>query len=1030
MDSNTLDPDVADLVCRWESLKRQGQPASPEIVCAERPDLLDAVRQAIGAIERFPVLPDGHEARPRSPATLIDSQPPIRAAGAEEAPFPKNLGKYKIVAELGKGSFGTVFKGYDEDLHLEVAIKVPHRHRLHSDADRELFLKEARILAGLDHANIIPAFAFDRTDDGRCYVVCKFVQGSTSLADSMKERVFSAREAATIVAAIANALHYAHRQGLVHRDIKPKNILIDGSGKPFVIDFGLALKDEDFGEAEDFAGTIPFMSPEQARFESNRLDGRSDIFSLGVVFYELLTGKRPFRGETKGKLLDQIKNMEPKPPRMIDDKIPKELERICLKALRKSVHERYTTAKDMADELLEATKPGTSETIPDFSIPLHEVERRLLSSEGIEEDELLGLLRRLNQTTLPRRVLPRIFRCLTNSSQQVRQEARSLLHSFGWNKVSDAVEDLARQGNSGIVDVLDGLAAFKAHPEVVELLDRLLVCLKGDLRNRAILLLERKRLALDLEEMAALFREIRSPYRLQKALGQGLVTAAYLAHAEGTELAVVVRLLRSELVGQALLRTQFLDANKKALHLVQENLVLTREVRAFPERNIYFAVRDYVDGVTLQKVLEGGKRFESAQILAIFRQLLAALAAVHHKGMVHGGVKPSNIFICADDRVVLGDPSLPVKATGLVLDRLSYDYRYAAPETLHGTGTPGAPSDLYALGCVLYELACGEPPFVSDNYLELAYHHMHEEPERIGDFVILKTLGTGGMGTVYMARDSRLGRLVALKVIQLLESDSTSAERQQRVLTEARAVALLQHPHIVQIFEIGEDEGRLYLALEFVPGGSLAERLRREKLPPRIVAQGMAMLARAVQYAHEHGVLHRDLKPSNILLTEDGQPKIADFGLAKLQELPEERQAVTSEGVIVGTPSYMAPEQAAGERDRIGPAVDIYSLGTILYESLTGRPPFQGKTVMELLSQLATKEPISPQSLTDEVSVELSAICLKCLEKDPENRYASAQALAEDLERWLAGQPVSAARQTTLGRFVGSMQQKIWRKRK
>jgi WD40 repeat protein/tRNA A-37 threonylcarbamoyl transferase component Bud32 len=270
-----------------------------------------------------------------------------------------------------------------------------------------------------------------------------------------------------------------------------------------------------------------------------------------------------------------------------------------------------------------------------------------------------------------------------------------------------------------------------------------------------------------------------------------------------------------------------------------------------------------------------------------------------------------------------------------------------------------------------------------------------------GDYEILDGVAEGGMGVVYYARQISLNRAVALKMIR--SGHLASPSEVQRFRTEAEAAATLDHPHIVPIYEIGEHKSRHYFTMKLLDGGNLAERLARSKASPREAARLTATLARAVHHAHERGILHRDIKPTNILLDETGQPHLTDFGLAKV--LHHSRN-VTQSRVVLGTPSYMAPEQAMGEQ--ITTAADVYSLGALLYEMLAGRPPFKGDTALEILSQVRDKEPERLHKLLAGVDRDLEAICLKCLEKEVARRYASALALATDLEHWIAGKPVQA----------------------
>jgi hypothetical protein len=270
---------------------------------------------------------------------------------ADAAPtLPPYIGRYRVEKVLGGGAFGLVYLAHDDQLQRRVAIKVPHAYLVARPEAAAGYLAEARTVASLDHPNVAPVHEFGSTMEFPCFVVSKYIDGA-DLATRLTQGRLSLHEAVELVAAVADALHHAHKQGLVHRDIKPGNILLDKIGKPFVTDFGLALHEQDLGKGPGFAGTPTYMSPEQARGEGNRVDGRSDIFSLGVVFYELLTGRRPFRAESQPELTMQIITQEARPPRQIDDRIPRELDRICLKALAKRPAERYSAARDLADDL-------------------------------------------------------------------------------------------------------------------------------------------------------------------------------------------------------------------------------------------------------------------------------------------------------------------------------------------------------------------------------------------------------------------------------------------------------------------------------------------------------------------------------------------------------------------------------------------------------------------------------------------------------------------------------------------------------
>src|SRR5881227_3256635 len=275
----------------------------------------------------------------------------------------------------------------------------------------------------------------------------------------------------------------------------------------------------------------------------------------------------------------------------------------------------------------------------------------------------------------------------------------------------------------------------------------------------------------------------------------------------------------------------------------------------------------------------------------------------------------------------------------------------------------------------------------------------------LGDYELLEEIGRGGQGVVFRARQKILNRTVALKVISL--GQWASKAHLKRFRLEAEAAARLEHPGIVPIHEVGERDGSCYFSMKFVEGGQLDEVARREAIPIRRAAELIANVARTVHYAHEHGILHRDIKPGNILLDTKGEAHLTDFGLARLVE---SESSVTHTLDVLGTPSYMAPEQAIGNNAAVSSTTDVYGLGAVLYQLLTSQPPFAGGATYETIKLLLDTKPKQPRLLNPKIDRDLSTICLKCLEKDPKRRYLSALALAEDLERWLKHEPIQARR--------------------
>jgi serine/threonine protein kinase/tetratricopeptide (TPR) repeat protein len=400
---------VDDVVQRFEKAWQMGgRPAIDDFLPKDDPDRLAVLKELV-QVDRERRLQAGESVQAedylqRFPELATDLTEIHEPHQREPVAPPQQIGRYRIEKTLGHGGFGVVYLAYDNQLQRLVAIKVPHRHLIAQATDAEAYLTEARTVANLDHPNIVPVHDVGSTKEFPCFIVSKFIEGTT-LAQRIEANRPSAAEAVELVATVAEALQYAHKQGLVHRDIKPGNILLDKSGKPFVADFGLALREQDVGKGPRYAGTPAYMSPEQAHGEGHRVDGRSDIFSLGVVLYELLTGRRPFHADSREELLEQITNLEVRPPRQWDDRIPKKLERICLKALSKRFSKRYTTAKDMADDLRHFLAESTEEA----KLALRsKIPAAVMLSAVPTEAPVLTSLAPLASNRQPRRSLPRL----------------------------------------------------------------------------------------------------------------------------------------------------------------------------------------------------------------------------------------------------------------------------------------------------------------------------------------------------------------------------------------------------------------------------------------------------------------------------------------------------------------------------------------------------------------------------------------------------------------------------------------------
>jgi serine/threonine protein kinase len=820
---------------------------------------------------------------------------------------------YEILARLDAGGQGVIYKARQLGLNRTVALKTMRYREPADSPNLARFRIEAEAVARLDHPHVVRIHDFGE-HDGRPYFSMELVEGG-SLAARLAAGPLAPHDAARLAETLARAMHYAHQRHIIHRDLKPANVLLTADGAVKVADFGLARRLDEEGRitvTHTVMGTASYMAPEQAEGRTREVGPAADVYALGAILYEMLTGRPPFRAETRELTILLVICDEPVRPTRLRADLPPELEEVCLKCLEKDPGQRYATALDLAEDLkrFQAGEPLAIR-------PLGEWERqtRWAARAGYEILELagcsvLGLVYKARQLSLNRLVT------LKTISARAQTEP-------------------------------DRLARFRAEAEAVA-------------------------------------------------------------------------------------------------HLQHPNIVQIYDLGE-QDGQPYIAL-EFVDGGSLADRPTGGP-LSPRQAAQLTETLARATHHAHQRGIVHTDLRPFNVLLTAD--------GLP-KITGFGLARLLEKggqesgarsvrrvfSNYIAPEQAAGASRHaiGPAADVHALGAMLYEMLTGQPPFLADSVADtlerirtreavppsqfqpdlpqrleaVCLKCLHKDPARrypgaeelaedlrrylaqtedfelVPGYELLEELGRGGTGVVYKARQLSLQRPVALKIFR---------ERLDRVLAANRAVARLSHPNLVQVIDCGERDGLLYVAEELVDGTSLDRKIAGMPQPPGEAARLVETLAGAVHYAHQHGIVHRNLKPGVVLVTCLGVPKVGSFDLARL--LDREDGDGEAEGEIRGTFPYLAPEQAAGRVRDVGPATDVYGLGAILYEMLTGRPPFQPGTALELMPQVLGQGPVPPRQLRPEVPAALEGICLKCLHKDPARRYPSAEALGDDLHGFL-----------------------------
>lgn len=872
-----------------------------------------------------------------------------KVAGALEPPEPAATSGwpvvpgYEILGELGRSGMGVVYKAMQLSLRRLVALKMIRDGVLAGPEQRARFRIEAEAVARFQHPNLVRIYAVSE-HAGLPFFTMELAEGG-SLAKKLGGASQPPMQAAELVRTLADAVQYAHEKKIVHRDLKPANVLLTADGRPLIADFGLAKRldsDTALTGSEAVFGTASYMAPEQADGQARHVGPAADIYALGAILYEALTGRPPFRAATWQATVELVIHEDPVPPTVLQPAIPIDLETICLKCLEKEASRRYATARELADDLGRFLAGDTVAAVP---VGEWDRQMRWAARAGFAIEEVLtygvrDIVYKARQVHLDRMVALKILA----DADRVPQTERAVFRQ-------EAMA-IARLDHRNIVRIYDS----------------------GELHGRTYLAFE----YIAGGNLIEHFVDEPVPPREAAQLVQQLADAVHYAHQKGI------------------------------LHcgLKPSNVLLTE---AGVPKIANFGLRAH------REEPEGWRGLAS-------RRLPSYLAPE-----------------LADGRIDEVGPATDVYALGAILYKLlTGDPPFLAPtlaETWEQMRTqmPPRPGDVQPDHPELPEV----PEFLDEVCLKCLAKKPHDRFASAGElaqelarflavpssesgqlvllpaipgYTLLGELGRGSMSIVYEARQLATDRRVAVKTMR---REHRYGEPLRVLLRQiAENVARLRHPNIVELYECGDQESRPFFVIELLTGGSLRRKLDHGTMPIDAAAALVRTLARAMAVAHAHDTIHGNLKPTKILLTADGTPKITGFigGLRPNELSPEEMaNATVIAAEVIGTPRYMAPEQVSGNVAEIGPPADIYALGLVLYEALTGRLPFRGATIWKLFHQVLNESPTPLQRVRADLPEALDTICLRCLAKKPQQRYQSAGALADDLDRFLAGEPLLEA---------------------